>query len=261
MPAAEDVRRLRANAAMPDALGHAVIATDMEGVILCWNDAARALYGFEAAEVVGKQIYYVLPAALGDEEIEAMMRGFAQGRPWDGILRIRAKDGTWMRTVHSDRVLRGDDGAPACIVSVSFPVARVEAAVEGEREGYVTKDLVRSLLRSMQRAGPESAMRMRELGKGFARRANCPGATVYLELFSTMGLGDLTLDDETPRRLVFSGDDLIERTPGSPHSTCHLPLGFLEGAVEGLTQRRVLGTETRCQSMGAARCVFVVSVR
>lgn len=260
-PAGTEPRDLRARAEMLDALGHAVIATDMEGVIRYWNDAARELYGFDAREVVGQQIYYVLPAALGDDEIESMMRGFAAGKPWDGILTIRAKDGTWLRTVHSDRVLRGEDGAPVGIVSASFPVTRVEVAIENERDGFVTKDLVRSLMRSLQRAGHESAMRMRDMGKSFAKRAGCPGVTVYLELFSTMGLGDLKLDDESPTRFVFSGRDLIERVPESPQATCHLPLGFLEGAVEGLTQRRVLGTEVQCQSMGAERCVFIVSVR
>lgn len=256
-----DAGRLPARAAMLDVLGHAVIATDMEGVIQYWNAAARELYGFAPDEVVGQQIYYVLPAALGDADIDAMMRGFAEGKPWDGILTIRAKDGAWLRTVHSDRVLRGDDGQPVGIVSSSFPVARVEAAVESERDGFVTKDLVRSLMRSLHRTGHESAMRMRDMGRGFARRANCPGATVYLELFSTMGLGDLKLDDQSATRYVFSGNDLIERVESSTHSTCHLPLGFLEGAVEGLTGRRVLGTEVACQSMGAPRCTFIVSVR
>lgn len=244
-----------------DALGHAVIATDMEGTLLYWNDAAREIYGFERHEVLGQQIYFVLPAALGDDDIDAMMRGFARGDPWDGVLSIRTKDGRWIPTVHSDRVLRDPAGKPAAIVSVSFPVARVEQAVASEKHDFVTKDIVRALMSGMLRGGHENAAELRETGKAFARRANCPGATVYLELFSKMGMGDVTLDEERPERYRFSGTGVLGRTERSAHPTCHLALGFLEGAVEGLTGRQALGAEVHCQSMGASRCVFVVSPR
>lgn len=247
--------------AMLEALGHAVIATDMTGVITYWNAAATRLYGFEAREVVGQQIYYVLPAALGDDEIEAMMQRFAKGEPWDGLLRIRHKSGEWIRTVHSDRVVLDAEGRPAAILSASFAASVAEGAVSGEKADVVTKDVVRTLLRSLRRAGPENALRMRELGRAIARRANCPGATVYLELFARMGMGDLKLDDESPSRFAFSGRDLLERVPESRNPTCDLPLGFLEGAVSALTGGPALGAEVQCQSMGAPRCVFVISRR
>lgn len=247
--------------AMLEALGHAVIATDMEGILLYWNEAARELYGFAPEEVLGKQIYYVLPAALGDHEIDAMMRDFAAGKPWDGVLRIRRKDGEWIPTVHSDRVLRDESGTPVAIVSASFAVSRVEEVVSVEKKDVVTKDVARVLLRSLRREGHENAGRMREAGKAFAKKANCPGITVYLETFAAAGLGDLKLDDEAPGRIVVSGSDLFERQSSAAHPTCHLPLGFLEGALASLTARDALGTEIQCQSMGAPRCVFVVRAR
>ena len=260
-PQADDIPGAPPGLALLEALGHAVIATDMAGVITYWNEAATRLYGFEADEVLGQQIYYVLPAALGDDEIDGMMRSFEAGKPWDGLLRMRHKSGEWIRTIHSDRVVLGADGKPAAIVSASLAATVAEGAAASEKADAVTKDAVRALLRSLRGPGPENASRMRETGRAMARRANCPGTTVYLELFAKMGLGDLKLDDETPARLVFSGRDLLERVAQSRHPTCDLPLGFLEGAVAALTGRAALGAEVRCQSMGAPRCVFVVSTR
>jgi PAS domain S-box-containing protein len=57
-PADESVRF---QAALLDAIGQAVIATDPLGVIVYWNHAAELLYGWSAAEAIGLQVIDVTP--------------------------------------------------------------------------------------------------------------------------------------------------------------------------------------------------------
>jgi len=42
------------------ALGHAVITTDPDGVILAWNPAAERLYGWPEADVIGRNVADVI---------------------------------------------------------------------------------------------------------------------------------------------------------------------------------------------------------
>ena len=49
------------------ALGHAVIATDMQGTVLFWNGAAEQLYGWPAAEAVGRDISDVTVPEVSQE--------------------------------------------------------------------------------------------------------------------------------------------------------------------------------------------------
>ena len=58
-----------------DALGHAVIATDARGTVLFWNGAAEQLYGWPAAEAVGRDITEVtVPAVSQPEKVRDISR-------------------------------------------------------------------------------------------------------------------------------------------------------------------------------------------
>lgn len=252
---------VRFEADLLGSLGRAVIATDLGGTIRYWNAAAEQTYGWSAREAVGQPIYHLLPAALADDAIESMMEGFRQGRSWAGELVVRRRDGTWIRTFHHDSVFRDEKDAVAGVVSISDEVTRREDAAAQRREQLVPKDLLRQVLVTLGGREEAAATRMRQLGRDMARRANCPGLTVFLATFAEMGLGDLRLESADGNKHVFHGVRLLEATASSSRPTCHLPLGFLEGAVSTLAGRDVLGTETACQSQGAPQCVFQVHVR
>ena len=68
---------------------YSVIAKDLEGKILLWNEGARRLYGYEPEEVVGKANSSILHVP---EDIEA-------GKPRE-ILGVALRDGKWEGTVN-----------------------------------------------------------------------------------------------------------------------------------------------------------------
>ena len=45
-----------------DAVGQAIIATDLQGRIIYWNRAAEELYGWSIEEVMGRPIVEVTPS-------------------------------------------------------------------------------------------------------------------------------------------------------------------------------------------------------
>jgi PAS domain S-box-containing protein len=84
------------------ALGQAVITTDVDGVVVYWNPAAERLYGWSAAEAVGRNIATLsVPDVTQDvaAEIMAALRG---GRPWSGGFLVRRKDGTMFPALVTD---------------------------------------------------------------------------------------------------------------------------------------------------------------
>ncbi|RFU19199.1 PAS domain S-box protein [Geodermatophilus marinus] len=101
------------------ALGHAVIATDLEGRIVRWNDAAERLYGWTAEEILGRDIAEVTVPEAGQEHGDEIMRALRGGRPWSGGFTVVRKDGSTFSALVTDVGVRDDDGRLVGIVGVS----------------------------------------------------------------------------------------------------------------------------------------------
>src|SRR3990170_3718194 len=72
-----------------DAIGQAVIATDLQGKIIYWNRAAEELYGWTTEEVMGRPIVEVTPSEELLERAEEIMSELSAGRSWSGEFVVR----------------------------------------------------------------------------------------------------------------------------------------------------------------------------
>ena len=64
-------------------LGQAIIATDLEGVVVYWNGGAERLYGWTADEALGRNIgTLTVPAVPRDRP--RIMAALRQGISWSG---------------------------------------------------------------------------------------------------------------------------------------------------------------------------------
>lgn len=80
-------------AAIVDGSGDAIISKSLEGTILSWNAGAERLYGYPAAEAIGRPITLIIPSELEAEE-RSILAALQRGERIDGFDTVRlTRDG------------------------------------------------------------------------------------------------------------------------------------------------------------------------
>jgi two-component system cell cycle sensor histidine kinase/response regulator CckA len=104
--------RIRFQAALLDAVGQAVVATDPKGKIQYWNEAATRLYGWTPDEVLGRPVVDILGAAgdpiIGPQAVDT----------WSGELMLRRKDGSEFPTYVTNSLIHDARGELVSVVRI-----------------------------------------------------------------------------------------------------------------------------------------------
>ena len=120
--------RLRLQAALLEAVGEAIIATDPDGRVIFWNDAAERLYGWTAAEVLGHSAAEVVPSVVSMNAADEVSASPRRGVSWRGELEVRRKDGTSFPAMVFDSAVLDDRGEVTAVIEVSIDMThQVEA--------------------------------------------------------------------------------------------------------------------------------------
>ncbi len=129
----EKERRLRFQARLLDAVGEAVIATDLAGRILYWNAHAERMFGWSAAEVLGRDVAEVTPAAHARGEAQAIMARLREGESWSGEFGVQSRDGREFQVLLTDSPITDAEGRLVGVVGVSTDITERKRAEEGQR--------------------------------------------------------------------------------------------------------------------------------
>jgi PAS domain S-box-containing protein len=124
--------RLRFQARLLDAVGEAVIATDLDGRILYWNAFAEQLYGWSAEEALNQDISEVTPTAASRDQSRELMRQLAAGKPWSGEFMVRDRSGREFPVLVSDSPIRDEQGRLMGIVGTSIEITDRKRREEGQ---------------------------------------------------------------------------------------------------------------------------------
>ncbi|MEO6878782.1 MAG: PAS domain-containing protein, partial [Gemmatimonadaceae bacterium] len=76
--------QLRLQAKLLDAVGQAVIAVDPHGIVEFWNAAAESLYGWTAAEAIGRPLADLVYADSARVMMPPLFAAAARGESWSG---------------------------------------------------------------------------------------------------------------------------------------------------------------------------------
>ena len=95
-------------AALVESSDDAIIAKDLNGIVKSWNPAAEQLFGYSAAEMIGRSITTIIPSDHSDEETRILER-------------IRSGE----RIEHYDTVRQRKDGT---LVEISLTISPVKDA-------------------------------------------------------------------------------------------------------------------------------------
>ena len=183
------------------------------------------------------------------------MRALAAGVPfYDLDMPPAMPGGPWLSA--SGVLLEGALGSVVLVSDVSTH-KRAEEALRGQT---LTRPFVRRLVLSIvaRMSAPPSVIA--EVGRGLAAELDLRAPEEFAAAFRSLGLGNLHFDGVDGDNYRFVADDLLERQSSARQPTCHLALGFVEGAVAAGRQAS-LGSEVRCQSQGHPRCTFIVRPR
>jgi PAS domain S-box-containing protein len=100
--------------ALVDAAGDAIVVADPDGIIRLWNAAAERIFGFPAAEALGRSLDLIIPERFRARHWDGYREVMRTGRTRYGsdVLRVPAlrRDGQRISIAFTVAILTGPDG-------------------------------------------------------------------------------------------------------------------------------------------------------
>ncbi|HWR26163.1 MAG TPA: PAS domain S-box protein, partial [Methanosarcina sp.] len=123
------------HASLVDNISEAAISTDPDFNILTWNKAAEKMYGWEAAEVLGKpSTLYLKTEYLDNTTQEDIIRQLNEKGFWKGEVIHRRKDGTPIYISASISILKDNAGKSTGVIAVNSDITERKQAEEALKE-------------------------------------------------------------------------------------------------------------------------------
>jgi PAS domain S-box-containing protein len=143
-----DLQRL---ARIVESSDDAIVSKDTNGIILSWNSAAERMFGYTAAEAIGKSIRMIIPADRQSEE-DFVLGQIRSGKPVRHYETIRQhKDGHLIPISLTVSPLYGSDGKVVGASKIARDISvrktaglleqRLAAVVSSSDDAIITKDL------------------------------------------------------------------------------------------------------------------------
>lgn len=109
-------------AALVESADEAMLSTDLRGTILTWNTGAEAMYGYGAAEAVGRHIDLIVPEDLRPA-LRSSLEAVARGEPVERSATVRrCRNGTLVEVAASMSPVRDAGGAVRAVSSIDRDV-------------------------------------------------------------------------------------------------------------------------------------------
>ncbi|MBL8058036.1 MAG: PAS domain S-box protein, partial [Anaerolineales bacterium] len=129
---------LRYHASLMEQVSDAVMSTDAEFRVVSWNPAAEAIYGYTAAEMLGRPVGVLVDPAFPAEEREQLRAEFVRQGYWHSEIRHRHKDGRPLIIHSAVTALRGPDGQFQGAVGVNRDITAARQA-DVERQAQAAR--------------------------------------------------------------------------------------------------------------------------
>ncbi len=105
-----------------NAVGQAVIATDVRGMITYWNPAAETLYGWKAKEALGRNVVETISSLESKEQGDEIIAHLLRGESWSGEYWVQRFDKTVFPVHIFDTPLLDSSGALIGIIGISHDI-------------------------------------------------------------------------------------------------------------------------------------------
>jgi two-component system, chemotaxis family, CheB/CheR fusion protein len=141
--------RLAQLSAIVESSDDAIIGKSLDGIITSWNNGAQRLYGYTAAEAVGRHATFLsLPGHK--EELDSVLQQVGEGRPVERLETIRRrKDGSDVHVSVTYSPIRDQSGTMIGISAISRDITQL---VKARQEIADREERIRLLLDSTAEA-------------------------------------------------------------------------------------------------------------
>ncbi len=126
----QDYGRLRLLARMLDSVVDAVMAADPDGTIIYWNETAERMYGWRAAEMIGRQVFETSYTSMPEEEARRIFEELVSGETWSGEYVVCHRDGHCFPIHDNKAPVYDEDGTLIAIISASHDISESKRAEE-----------------------------------------------------------------------------------------------------------------------------------
>jgi PAS domain S-box-containing protein len=113
---------IRFQAHLLDTVEQAVIATNLEGVVIYWNRFAEKLYGWSAEEAVARSIMELTTPEISHEQSVKIMAQLSVGKSWAGEFIVQNKEGTTFPAQVFNSPITDVDGELIGVVGISVDI-------------------------------------------------------------------------------------------------------------------------------------------
>ena len=108
------------------AVGQAVVGTDLHGLVTFWNPAAERIYGWPAAEALGRDLAELLGTAGADPPSADIRAMLAKGASWQGERVVVRRDGTPVPLLTTASPAYDGEGRVISLVWVSSDITEIK---------------------------------------------------------------------------------------------------------------------------------------
>jgi len=119
------VEKLRFEADSLNALGQAVIATDLNGKIIYWNHAAEVLVGWSQNEMLCKNTQEFISEVFSVPDPEIVSRIWSSEK-WTGEVTVKRRDGEFLEVILLKTIIFDGCGRVFGVVSVLMDISNLK---------------------------------------------------------------------------------------------------------------------------------------
>ena len=193
-PAGDPVLVAASLAAIVDSSDDAIVSKTLDGTVVSWNGGAERLFGFTAAEAVGKSIRIIVPSDRQHEEDEVLRR-IGLGERIDHYETVRQrKDGSFVDISLTVSPVRNSEGVVVGASKIARDITDRKVAEKALAESMELKNQFLSLV-SHELRTPISII----LGNGHLLQKR---AEALSPEDRTQALADLTSEAERLQRII-----------------------------------------------------------
>jgi PAS domain S-box-containing protein len=114
--------KIREQAALLDKAQDAIIVAELNEKIIYWNQSAERIYGWSAAEVIGKGLPEVLFHGKPPPELQETIKSVRERGEWIGELHELTKDGRPVIVQGRSTLIRDEQGRPKSLLIINTDI-------------------------------------------------------------------------------------------------------------------------------------------